>query len=159
MPTGGSTIRAACGTITCCSKAARERPIAAPASHLALVDRENPGTVNFGQICTVVYRQTDNAGSEGLKSDAILRQSVVDNEQLDQQRRAANDLNIGPAQRPQQRAARQAHQRECQSGDEGKRHGQNRQLDGGHRADEEIGEDLRDEVHRSSHHVSTDPTA
>ena len=119
---------------------------------LALVNREDASPVDFRQIGAVVHRQSDDAGGEGLEPDAILRQAIIDDEQLDEQRRAPDDLDIGATEEPQRPAARQPHEGERQPGDQRQRHGHHRQLDGGHRAPQKIGEYLGQEVHSASSH-------
>ena len=61
---------------------------------LAFRHRQDAATIHFGNIGGVIQRQADDAGGERIQPDADLRQHVVDVDQLQQQRRAAHELDI-----------------------------------------------------------------
>ena len=57
--------------------------------HLAAVDRLDPGTVDLADVGRAVDAEPDDRGLDRVELEADIRQAEIDDEQLDQRRRAA----------------------------------------------------------------------
>ncbi|MNT31274.1 hypothetical protein D3C72_1671020 [compost metagenome] len=87
---------------------------------LARVHRLDAASEQFSQVRAEVQGQAQHAGHETVDHHPHLGQPVVDVEQLQQQRRAADHLNVEPRAAAQQARGRQA----AQADDQAQRHRQ-----------------------------------
>ncbi|MNC68616.1 hypothetical protein D3C75_1192370 [compost metagenome] len=67
-------------------------------------DAENAGPEDFAQVGPVVQRQGNDAGADGAGYQAHLRQPQVDQQNLDQQRRATEERGVEAGHTHQHRA-------------------------------------------------------
>ena len=61
---------------------------------LTFLDRLDAGTEDLGHVCAVVEAQRDYAGSQAVQPDAQVGQGEVDEQDLNEQRRAADELDL-----------------------------------------------------------------
>ena len=101
---------------------------------LAFRDRLDAGSEHLGHIGGVVQRESHRAGHEWRQHDAGIGQHVVDEEELQQQRRAANELDVARCHHPQRRHPRDAGDADGKTEHQGQGERQQRDRDGQHRA-------------------------
>ena len=96
-----------------------------------------PGLMGFqraahglGAVGTLIEGKGDDGGGKGVQHDAQAGQAVKDDEQLHQQRCAADDPDVEPGDLPQHRHVGVLHQCHHHRDDHGKKEGHQRQRDG-----------------------------
>ncbi|MGY3366218.1 hypothetical protein ACVWZL_003343 [Bradyrhizobium sp. GM2.4] len=93
-------------------------PSAWPGRHLPAVDTEHAGAQHLGDERRLVAGQRKVGGQHRRQLDPDMRQRVVGEHHLQDQRRAAEDHGVGPGDRRQQPEAGELHAGEDQSKDQ-----------------------------------------
>ena len=127
LVTGGTTIRTACGMMIRRRARAGDMPSGQGGFHLAAGNGLQAGAIDLRFVGRVVDRQPGDRGAESGNGQADLRQQEENHEQLQHQRRAAQDLDVPHQQPAQRRRAVQAADRHQQPQQHRQRHRQARQ--------------------------------
>ena len=105
LVTPGSANRNACGMITRRSASAPDMPSACAASICAARDRLDAGAVDLGLVGGVVQAEAEDRPRRSASSASTAREAVVETIELQQHRRAAEQLDVGRRRARRRRAA------------------------------------------------------
>ena len=104
----------------------------------------------LGTVGTLVEGKGNDRSRESVQHDAHAGQTIKDDEQLHQQRRAADDPDVEPRDLPQHRHIGVLHQRNGHGNDHGKKEGDQRERDGhGKACRKDTGQGLRQHADRT----------
>ncbi|MPL60854.1 hypothetical protein SDC9_06416 [bioreactor metagenome] len=113
---------------------------------LAMLDGDDRTAHRLGHVGADVDAKADHPGRKGIKLKADLRAAEIEQEQLDQRRRAADDADIGGAEKAERGVARQPRRGAERAAGKPDQHGQHRKLDGDDGRLQEEGSDPQDEI-------------
>ena len=144
LPIAGITIRIACGRTIRRNVCDSGMPSACAASLLAARHGLDAGTEDLGHVGAVVEAERDDPGRDRREDDAGLRQGEIDEEDLDEQRRAADERDVQRGDRIDHRVRAEPPER-AEEGQDGREH--DRQ-DGHEDRDPDPAEDVRAALER-----------
>ena len=107
-------VRIACGAITLCISTFGVMPSAWPARSWLCVDTDDSGPQDLGDERGLVQRQRQARGGDRRELDPDMRQRVVGEDKLQDERRAAEDDRVGACDRREGPEAAQLHRRQDQ---------------------------------------------
>ena len=104
---------------------------------LATIDREDAAADDLGRESRLVQREAERRGDEAVQAQPGRRQRVEQEDELQDQRRAAEEPDVAPGHAADRRERRQAHQGEQQAQRRPAHQCDEGDLDGGQRAIEQ----------------------
>jgi len=97
---------------------------------LVTIHRSHAAADDFGAERGFVQCEAENGRGEGVEPDSHGREDVIDEHQLQQERRAPDEPNVKPRRSPQRRVAGEPQQGEAKPQQEPERHRHHRELQG-----------------------------